>query len=114
MNKYHFIAIGGIGMSGLAKYLLEDGCKVTGSDIMDTKYVERLRNLGAEVKIGHSSANVPSDAIVIISSAIKENNPEILKALELGLKVYHRSGLLKEVSEDAQKNGMCFIGFSGV
>ena len=49
LGKYHFIAIGGIGMSGLAKYLLEDGHTVTGSDIEDSKYITARRNLGAEV-----------------------------------------------------------------
>ena len=48
-KKYHFIAIGGIGMSGLAKYLLENGCEVSGSDIEDSSYVDRLRKLGAKV-----------------------------------------------------------------
>ena len=113
MGKYHFIAIGGIGMSGLAKYLLEQGHEVSGSDIIDTKYVENLRKLGAYITIGHSAENVPDDAIVIMSSAIRNNNPEVLRAIELGLKIYHRSGLLKEISETAQKSGKCFIGFSG-
>lgn len=113
MANYHFIAIGGVGMSGLAKYLLEEGHTVTGSDISETKYVTKLRKLGAKINIGHSSANVPNNAIVIVSSAIRNNNPEVLRAIELGLRIYHRSGLLKEVAEQAQKNGKCFIGFSG-
>ena len=113
MANYHFIAIGGVGMSGLAKYLLEEGHSVTGSDISDTKYVDKLRKLGAKINIGHSGSNVPNDSIVIISSAIRNNNPEVLKAIELGLKIYHRSGLLKEVAEQAQTAGKCFIGFSG-
>ncbi len=113
MGIYHFIAIGGVGMSGLAKYLLENGHTVTGSDITDTKYVEKLRKLGAKINIGHSASNVPKDAIVIVSSAIRQDNPEVVRAMELGLKIYHRSGLLKEVAEQAQKETKCFIGFSG-
>lgn len=113
MGIYHFIAIGGIGMSGLAKYLLEDGHTVSGSDISDTKYVENLRKLGAKIFIGHSAENVPNDATVIVSTAIRANNPELIRAKELGLKVYHRSDMLKEVAEFAQKDGKCFIGFSG-
>lgn len=113
MANYHFIAIGGVGMSGLAKYLLEEGHTVSGSDISDTKYVEKLRKLGASINIGHSAANVPENSIVIVSSAIRNNNPEVLRAIELGLRIYHRSGLLKEVAEQAQKKGKCFIGFSG-
>lgn len=113
MGRYHFIAIGGIGMSGLAKYLLEDGHTVSGSDIADSKYVEKLRELGATVFIGHYAKNVPNDAIIIKSSAIRENNPEVVRAKELGLKIYHRSDLLEEIAKSAQDSGKFFIGFSG-
>lgn len=113
MGRYHFIAIGGIGMSGLAKYLLEDGHTVSGSDIADSKYVDKLRELGATVFIGHDAKNVPDDAIIIKSSAIRDNNPEVIRAKELGLKIYHRSDLLEEIAKSAQDNGKCFIGFSG-
>lgn len=113
MGRYHFIAIGGIGMSGLAKYLLEDGHTVSGSDIADSKYVQKLRELGATVFIGHDAKNVPNDAIIIKSSAIRENNPEVVRAKELGLKIYHRSDLLEEIAKSAQDSGKCFIGFSG-
>ena len=113
MGKYHFIAIGGIGMSGLAKYLLEEGHTVSGSDIQDSKYVDALRKLGATVVIGHDAKSVPDDATVVVSTAIRETNPELIRAKELGIKIYHRSDLLKEIAESAQKNGKCFIGFSG-
>ena len=114
MRKYHFIAIGGIGMSGLAKYLLEDGHCVSGSDIQDSKYIDALRKLGATVNIGHKEENLPNDVdAVIVSTAIRESNPELIKARKLGLKIYHRSGLLKEIAESAQTNGKCFIGFAG-
>ena len=114
MGKYHFIAIGGIGMSGLAKYLLEDGHTVTGSDIQDSKYIDALRTLGAGVNIGHREDNLPEDVdAVIVSTAIKESNPELIKARKLGLNIYHRSDLLKVIAESAQKEGKCFIGFAG-
>lgn len=108
-QKYYFIAIGGVGMSGLAKYLLENGCEVAGSDICDSKYIDKLRKLGAQVHIGHNADNVPADAIVVASTAIKENNPEMLRARELGLTVYHRSDVLAEIS----KWGKFFLGYSG-
>lgn len=111
--KYHFIAIGGIGMSGLAKYLLEDGHEVSGSDIVESKYINKLQELGAKIYIGHNAENVPDDAVVVKSSAIRDNNPEVLKAKELGLKIYHRSDLLEEIAKSAQDSGKCFIGFSG-
>ena len=106
MSKYHFIAIGGIGMSGLAKYLLEDGHTVTGSDIADSKYVAKLKDLGAVVHIGHSEDNLPDDTdIVVKSSAIRDNNPELIKAKRLGIPIYHRSDLLEEIAKSAQDSG---------
>ena len=108
-HKYYFIAIGGVGMSGLAKYLLENGCEVSGSDICDSKYIDKLRKLGATIHIGHNADNVPQDAVVVASTAIKEDNPEMLRAKELGLKIYHRSDVLAEIS----KWGKFFLGYSG-
>ena len=114
MKKYHFIAIGGIGMSGLAKYLLEEGHSVSGSDIVDSKYIDALRALGAQINIGHSAENLPNNVdAVVVSTAIRETNPELVKARELGLKIYHRSDLLKEIAESAQSKNKCFIGFAG-
>ena len=69
-KKYHFIAIGGVGMSGLAKFLLQKGFEVSGSDINDSKYVQKVRELGAKVHIGHDAKNVPNDCVVIVSTAI--------------------------------------------
>ena len=66
-EKYYFIAIGGIGMSGLAKYLLENGYEVSGSDINDSKYIDKLRNLGAKVYIGHDERNLPIYLLSLIS-----------------------------------------------
>jgi len=108
-DKYHFIAIGGIGMSGLAKYLLENGYEVSGSDINDSKYVGKLRDLGAKIFIGHDETNLPDECVVVASTAIKENNPEMQKARRLGLTVLHRSDVLARVSQ----LGKVFLGYSG-
>lgn len=108
-RKYYFIAIGGVGMSGLAKYLLENGCEVAGSDVCDSKYVQKVKNLGATVHIGHSADNVPQDCVVIASTAIRPDNPEMVRAKELGLPIYHRSDLLAEISRE----GKFFLGYSG-
>ena len=108
-KKYHFIAVGGVGMSGLAKYLLQQGFSVTGSDLSDSKYVQQLRELGGKIYIGHNEKNVPSDAIIVVSSAIRESNPELKIARQRGQTGYHRSDLLADVS----KSDKCFIGFSG-
>lgn len=108
-KKYHFIAIGGVGMSGLAKYLLQNDFEVSGSDINDSKYVQGVRKLGAKVHIGHDENNVPDDCIVVASTAIRENNPEIQKAKRLELPIWHRSDLLAEIAQHEPY----FIGFSG-
>ena len=108
-KKYHFIAIGGVGMSGLAKYLLQNGYEVSGSDINDSKYVKSVRDFGAKVYIGHNEDNLPDNSIVIASTAIREFNPEIQKAKRLGLPIWHRSDLLAEIS----RNEEYFIGYSG-
>lgn len=96
-------------MSGLAKYLLENGCKVSGSDIVDSKYIDKLRKLGATVYIGQKAENVPEDAVVVASTAIRDDNPEMIRAKELGLKIYHRSDILAEISSW----GKFFLGYSG-
>ncbi|MBQ8168195.1 UDP-N-acetylmuramate--L-alanine ligase [bacterium] len=108
-ERYHFIAIGGIGMSGLAKYLLENGYGVSGSDINNSKYIAKLEDLGAKIFIGHDEDNLPDDCVVVASTAIKESNPEIQKARRLGLKVLHRSDVLAKVSN----TGKFFLGYSG-
>ena len=96
-------------MSGLAKYLLQEGFEVSGSDINDSKYIDEIRNLGAKVYIGHDKKNVPEKCIVVASSAIRESNPEIQKAKELGLPILHRSDVSKTLSERSK----CFIGYAG-
>lgn len=112
-KKFHFIAIGGIGMSGLAKYLLELGCTVSGSDIKESKYTQKVEKLGAKVYIGHDAKYIEPDMIIVASTAIKDDNPEKIRAKELGLKVLHRSDVLKMLSEGIGNETHQFIGFSG-
>lgn len=113
-RKFHFIAIGGIGMSGLAKYLLELGMEVSGSDVQASKYTKKLEEIGAKIYIGHNADYVQSDMLVVASTAIRENNPEKMKAKKLGLKVYHRSDILEMISQGLGKEKKTeFIGFSG-
>ncbi len=106
---YHFIAIGGIGQSALAKILLKEGKKISGSDITKSKYVLKLEEYGARVYIGHCADNISGSPVVVISSAIKEDNPELIEAKERGLKIIHRSDLLKIISCGYDS----FMGFSG-
>lgn len=109
-DTYYFIAIGGIGMSGLAKYLVEDGYEVLGSDIKQNRNIIELEKLGAKIFIGHDENNLPENCTVIASTAIKEDNPELIKAKRLGLEVLHRSDLLARIGNYNKKY---FIGYSG-
>lgn len=106
---FHFIAIGGVGQSALAKILLQLGYKVSGSDITDSKYTKLVSSLGARVTIGHNKKNIIGTPKVVVSSAIKEDNPELMRAKELKLEIMHRSDCLKFISENFPK----FIGFAG-
>ena len=109
MSDFHFIAIGGVGQSALAKILLCLGYNVSGSDIQESKYTKLVSSLGAKVYIGHSEENINGSPKVVVSSAIKEDNPEIIKARELGLEIMHRSDCLKFISEQFGE----FIGLAG-
>ncbi|ATL31276.1 UDP-N-acetylmuramate--L-alanine ligase [Streptomyces formicae] len=95
MDRPHFIGIGGAGMSGIAKILTQRGAKVAGSDAKDSATAESLRALGATVHIGHDAAHLAADAsCVVVSSAIRADNPELVRATELGIPVVHRSDAL--------------------
>ena len=96
-RRLHLIGVGGAGMSGLAVVCRALGSEVTGSDRSDSTYVERVRNAGGTVAIGHAEANLPDGAEVVVSSAISEDNPELAAAREAGLSVLHRSDLLAEI-----------------
>jgi UDP-N-acetylmuramate--alanine ligase len=93
-KRVHFIGIGGAGMSGLARIALSHGIKVSGSDAKDSNVVVALRALGANVSVGHKSENVDGADLIVFSTAISENNPERLRALELGLPIIARATAL--------------------
>lgn len=99
LKKCHFIGIGGIGMSGLARLMLSETTQVTGSDIASTHITESLIQAGAKIYIGHSAQNVLQDATVIYSTDIKNDNPEYQAALRLKCKMLHRSELLQKIME---------------
>lgn len=101
-------------MSALAKYLAERGAIVSGSDMQESKYTHLLEEKGVSVSIGHDKNLIHKDMIVVASTAIKQSNPEIIRAKELGLKVYHRSDILKMISDEfSVSENSYFIGFSG-
>jgi UDP-N-acetylmuramate--alanine ligase len=97
-RRLHFVGIGGAGMSGLALVARQLGAHVTGSDRSDSPYCDRLRAAGIEPRIGHDAANVPPEGEVVVSTAISEDNPELVAAAERGQPRLHRGDLLGEVS----------------
>ncbi|MFC7910777.1 UDP-N-acetylmuramate--L-alanine ligase [Streptomyces nigra] len=95
MDRPHFIGIGGAGMSGIAKILAQRGAAVAGSDAKESATAEALRALGVTVHIGHAAGHLADDAsCVVVSSAIRKDNPELARAAELGVPVVHRSDAL--------------------
>jgi UDP-N-acetylmuramate--alanine ligase len=96
-RQLHFVAIGGAGMSGLALVAERLGARVTGSDQAESSYLERLRAAGLDPSLGHDADSVPEDAEVVVSTAVPEDNPELVRARERGQRVLHRGELLAEV-----------------
>ncbi|MFF4497650.1 UDP-N-acetylmuramate--L-alanine ligase [Streptomyces sp. NPDC001546] len=95
MERPHFIGIGGAGMSGIAKILAQRGARVAGSDARDSETAGALRAHGATVHIGHAVGHLaPDSTCVVVSSAIRADNPELARAAELGIPVVHRSDAL--------------------
>lgn len=101
-KKYHFIGIGGIGMSALARILLQRGCDVTGSDQSPSSLTEQLQKDGAHICIGHCSSNLLDPEVVVYSTAVNEKNPEVRAANEKKVPFLHRSELLKQLMEGYQ------------
>ena len=93
----HFIGIGGIGMSGLAIIMSSMGFKIQGSDISYGKNIDRLKNKKVRIQIGHNKRNVFNSTIIVISSAIKSNNPELLEAKKRKLPIYKRGEMLGHI-----------------
>lgn len=100
MDRPHFIGIGGAGMSGIAKILAQRGAEVAGSDAKESETAAALRALGATVHIGHAARHLADDAsCVVVSSAIRADNPELARAAELGIPVVHRSDALARLMD---------------
>ncbi|MFF2495808.1 UDP-N-acetylmuramate--L-alanine ligase [Agromyces sp. NPDC058064] len=94
LGAVHFVGIGGSGMSGIARLFLDAGHRVTGSDVRDSANIAALRELGAEIAIGHAAENLGDAEAVVVTGALWQDNPEYRLALERGLPVLHRSQAL--------------------
>ncbi|HLG19074.1 MAG TPA: UDP-N-acetylmuramate--L-alanine ligase [Bdellovibrionota bacterium] len=97
MKRVHFIGIGGIGMSGIAEILVRSGYQVSGSDLRQNTETAKLKGLGARIYKGHQSSQVGDAEMVVFSSAVSSDNPEMMEAKRLGLPVLARSEMLAEL-----------------
>jgi UDP-N-acetylmuramate--alanine ligase len=111
VGKVHFVGIGGIGMSGIAEVLLNLGYRVTGSDLAESETTHRLGRLGAEVFIGHRAENIKEADVVVTSSAVRKENPEVLAAQGRLIPVIPRAEMLAELMR--MKYGIAVAGTHG-
>ena len=111
IGPIHFIGIGGIGMSGIAEILINQGYTVQGSDLKETEITSRLERMGASIKIGHHKNNLKNVAVVVISSAINMDNPELNYARFTGLPVVRRAEMLAELMR--MKSNVAIAGTHG-
>lgn len=109
--QLHFVGIGGIGMGGLAEVFLNQGYRVSGSDLVESEMTRRMARLGVEITIGHFKENVKRAKVVVISSAIKPMNPEILEARRRRIPVIQRAEMLGELMRG--KTGIAVAGTHG-
>jgi len=111
IQRIHFVGIGGIGMSGIAEVLLNLGYKVSGSDLKSSAVTQRLAGLGATVFEGHRAENIPGAEVVVTSSAISVENPEVTEAHKLHIPVIQRAEMLAELMR--LKYGIAVAGMHG-
>jgi UDP-N-acetylmuramate--alanine ligase len=111
VKQLHFIGIGGSGMSGIAEVLLSLGYQVSGADLSESASIKRLRTLGAKIVIGHAANNIAGADVVVISSAVKADNPEVVAAKAARVPVVARAMMLAELMRF--KQGIAIAGTHG-
>ena len=111
VNQIHFIGIGGAGMSGIAEVLLNEGYKISGSDIAESAVTQRLAKAGATVFIGHAAENIQGASVVVASSAIDDSNPEVAAAKAARIPVIQRAQMLAEIMRF--RHGIAVAGTHG-
>lgn len=111
LKHIHMVGIGGTGMNGIAEVLLNLGYKVSGSDISQNQSTRRLSKLGAKVSLGHKKGNIKEADVVVISSAVEEDNVEVKEARHLKIPVIPRAEMLAELMR--MKNGIAIAGSHG-
>jgi UDP-N-acetylmuramate--alanine ligase len=106
-GSLHFVGIGGIGMSAIARVLLARGERVTGSDVSESPLLDELRKQGATVTVGHDASNVNGARAVVVSSAIDSTNPEYVHAKERGIPIVRRGEMLRRIMEGSRGIAIC-------
>ena len=99
LGAVHFVGIGGAGLSGIARIMLARGITVSGSDAKESRAIEALRVLGATCHVGHAAENLAGADTVVVSTAVREDNPEVVEAHRLGLRLLPRSAALEAVMQ---------------
>ena len=110
-QRVHFIGVGGIGMSGIAEILLTMGYTVSGSDLRASSVTERLEKLGATIYVGHAASNAAATDVVVTSSAVAKDNPEVMEARSRKIPVIQRAEMLAELMR--LKYGIAVAGMHG-
>jgi UDP-N-acetylmuramate--alanine ligase len=110
-RRLHFVGIGGIGMSGIAEVLVTLGYDVRGSDLSTSSTTQRLQSMGVKIFRGHTGGNIADADVVVISSAVKKDNPEVAEALKRGIPVIRRAEMLAELMR--LKYGIAVAGTHG-
>ena len=98
IQRIHFVGIGGSGMSGIAEILISLGYKVSGSDLKESEVTQRLKSLGAAIFIGHQAKNMEGAHVIVTSTAVESDNPEVVAAKEHGTPVIPRIEMLAEIA----------------
>ncbi|MGL4602487.1 MAG: UDP-N-acetylmuramate--L-alanine ligase [Plesiomonas sp.] len=111
VSRIHFVGIGGAGMGGIAEVLANEGYQISGSDIAENAVTQRLRNLGAEIFLQHSADNVVDASVVVVSTAIKSDNPEVVAARDARIPVIRRAEMLAELMRF--RHGVAIAGTHG-
>jgi len=111
VKRIHFVGIGGAGMGGIAEVLLNEGYEISGSDIGENQVVKRLTALGASIIIGHHADNVIQASVIVVSTAINSDNPELVAAKELRIPVVRRAEMLAELMRF--RHGIAIAGTHG-
>jgi len=111
IRRVHFVGIGGVGMNGIAEVLVNQGFDVSGSDLRESRATRRLKGLGASVFIGHSEKNIEGVDVLVVSTAVPEDNPEVVAARQARLPVVPRAEMLAELMRF--KRGIAVAGTHG-